>query len=59
MSGGPGLAALYTYLLTELIQANLGADPDSIARCRGHIEPLRDAWTEAAMRGLASAEVAS
>ena len=58
-SGGPGLAALYTYLLTELIQANLAADADSVARCRSHIEPLRDAWTEAAMRGLQSAEVAS
>ena len=58
-SGGPGLAALYTYLLTELIQANLAADADSVARCRSHIEPLRDAWTEAAMRGLQTAEVAS
>jgi flagellar protein FliS len=55
-SGGPGLASLYAYLLSELINANLAADADSVARCRAHIEPLRDAWTEAAVRGLPAAE---
>jgi flagellar protein FliS len=54
-SGGPGLAALYTYLLTELINANMARDVESIVRCRGHVEPLRDAWTEAALRGLPQA----
>ncbi len=47
-SGAPGLANLYGFLLTELIGANVGRDADRIAACRGLIEPLRDAWREAA-----------
>jgi flagellar secretion chaperone FliS len=47
-SGAPGLANLYGYLLTELIGANVGRDADRIATCRGLVEPLRDAWREAA-----------
>jgi flagellar protein FliS len=58
-TGGPGLAALYGYLLTELIRANIARDADSVERCRGHVEPLRDAWTEAALRGLPYAAAAS
>lgn len=48
-SGGPGLASLYGFLLTELIGANVRADPERVAACRALIEPLRDAWREAAM----------
>src|SRR5690348_17853835 len=47
-SGGPGLANLYGYLITELIGANVAKDADRVAVCRGFIEPLRDAWREAA-----------
>jgi flagellar protein FliS len=47
-SGAPGLASLYGYLLTELIGANIAQDADRVATCRGLIEPLRDAWREAA-----------
>jgi flagellar protein FliS len=47
-SGAPGLANLYGFLLTELIGANVGRDADRIAACRRLIEPLRDAWREAA-----------
>ena len=46
--GGEGLLALYTYLHTELINANIGDDPDVTANCRLLVEPLRDAWREAA-----------
>lgn len=46
--GAPGLAALYGFLLTELIQANVRRDADKVAACRGIVEPLRDAWREAA-----------
>jgi flagellar protein FliS len=46
--GGPGLAGLYGFLLTELIGANIRRDVDRVAACRGLIEPLRDAWREAA-----------
>ena len=47
-SGAAGLAGLYGFLLTELIQANIGRDADKVATCRGLVEPLRDAWREAA-----------
>ena len=47
-SGAAGLANLYGFLLTELIGANVGRDADRIAACRRLIEPLRDAWREAA-----------
>ncbi len=46
--GAPGLANLYGYLLTELIGANIARDPERVKSCRGHVEPLRDAWREAA-----------
>jgi flagellar secretion chaperone FliS len=46
--GGPGLASLYGFLLTELVGANIGADAERVATCRGIVEPLRDAWREAA-----------
>jgi flagellar secretion chaperone FliS len=46
--GAKGLADLYGFLLTELIGANVGRDADRVAACRGLIEPLRDAWREAA-----------
>jgi flagellar secretion chaperone FliS len=52
-SGAPGLANLYGYLLTELIGANIARDADRIAVCRGFLEPLRDAWREAAASAVA------
>jgi flagellar protein FliS len=47
--GAAGLAALYSWLLTELIQANIKLDAAKVAACRGIVEPLRDAWREAAV----------
>ena len=47
-AGAAGLASLYGFLLTELIQANIQRDADKVATCRGLVEPLRDAWREAA-----------
>jgi flagellar secretion chaperone FliS len=46
--GGPRLAALYTWLLTELVNANVKRDVNRIASCRQVVEPLRDAWRQAA-----------
>jgi flagellar protein FliS len=46
--GGPRLSALYAWLLTELIRANTKGDLRRIADCRAIVEPLRDAWAEAA-----------
>jgi flagellar protein FliS len=47
--GGPRLAALYTWLLGELIQANLRGDVRRVGDCRRIVEPLRDAWAQAAI----------
>jgi flagellar protein FliS len=49
--GAPGLANLYGFILTELIGANIKRDPDRVAGCRKLLEPLRDAWREAASAG--------
>ncbi|GAA2579553.1 flagellar export chaperone FliS [Dactylosporangium fulvum] len=47
-SGGPGLAALYSYLLNELVQANVTGDRARVETVQGFAEQLRDAWREAA-----------
>jgi flagellar protein FliS len=47
-SGGPGLANLYLWLHGELIAANVAKDAKRVAGARKLIEPLRDAWHEAA-----------
>ncbi|MBO3740642.1 flagellar export chaperone FliS [Actinoplanes flavus] len=47
--GAPGLANLYSFMLTELIGANVKQDADRVAGCRKLVEPLRDAWREAAL----------
>jgi flagellar protein FliS len=52
-SGAPGLASLYGYLLTELIGANIAKDADRVRTCRELVEPLRDAWREAAAAAVA------
>jgi flagellar protein FliS len=42
--GGPRLASLYNWLLSELVKA----DTNRISACRQVVEPLRDAWRQAA-----------
>ncbi len=46
--GGPRLAALYNWLVGELVQANVKLDTNRISACRQVVEPLRDAWRQAA-----------
>ena len=46
--GGPRLAALYKWLITELVKANVKFDANRISACREVVEPLRDAWRQAA-----------
>ena len=46
--GGPRLAALYNWVLGELMKANLKGDVRRVRDCRKVVEPLRDAWREAA-----------
>jgi len=46
--GGPRLAALYTWLIGELVQANVKTDRNRVTSCLQVVEPLRDAWRQAA-----------
>jgi flagellar protein FliS len=53
--GGPGLMSLYQWLMVEMIKANVRQDATITAACRACVEPLRDAWTEAAAATTAPA----
>ena len=46
--GGPGLAALYAFVYQELVAANIGKDATKVRSCHDLLEPLRQAWHEAA-----------
>ncbi|KNY06880.1 flagellar export chaperone FliS [Microbacterium sp. GCS4] len=46
--GAEQLRAVYTYLTSQLITANLSHDRDVTAECREIVAPLRDAWHQAA-----------
>jgi flagellar protein FliS len=46
--GGPRLAALYNWLVAELNQAMVKHDAGRVASCLQVVEPLRDAWRQAA-----------
>jgi len=47
-SGGEGLQQLYTWLLEQLVAANLTKDGALLAPVREVVESLREAWHEAA-----------
>ena len=46
--GGAGLKSLYTWLIEQLVAANLSKDAAIVIGCREVVEPLCDAWHEAA-----------
>ena len=46
--GGPRLAAFYSWMITELVQAGVKRDRNRVSACRQIAEPLRDAWRQAA-----------
>jgi flagellar protein FliS len=52
--GAAGLASLYAFVETELINANVRGDAAKVTQVRGLIEPLRDTWREAALAVAAS-----
>jgi flagellar protein FliS len=52
--GGPRLAALYSWMITELVQAGVKRDRNRVSACRQIAEPLRDAWRQAAATLAAS-----
>jgi flagellar protein FliS len=47
-SGGPALASLYQFMLAELLDANVKKDAAKVSSVRDLVEPLRDAWHQAA-----------
>ncbi|WP_432544588.1 flagellar export chaperone FliS [Kineococcus sp. SYSU DK002] len=51
--GGPGLMALYTWMVQELVAANMSGDADRTAVVRVEtVEPLAEAWRQAALESL-------
>ena len=57
--GGPGLFALYTWLIQELAVANISGDADKTAACRTvTVEPLAEAWRTAALEHLSGGAAA-
>ncbi len=46
--GAAQLHSLYSFLLGELMSANISGDPERTVACRKIVEPLRDSWHEAA-----------
>lgn len=46
--GAAGLAMLYDFLLAELVAANVAKDGIKVTACRELVEPLSDAWHQAA-----------
>lgn len=57
--GANGLSQIYTFVLTELIHANMNGDVKQVSDCRGLMEPLRDTWREAAMSTMSAPAGAS
>ncbi len=53
--GAKQLMSVYTFLLTTLVEANLEGDVSKVIACRELVEPLQDAWQQAA-RTVAKAE---
>lgn len=51
--GAESLATLYAYILGELIKANIAKDALAVNACRKIVEPLREAWHDAAHRAMA------
>lgn len=47
-SGGPKLSALYQFMFEQLVAANTRRDDSLVTGVRELVEPLRDAWHEAA-----------
>jgi flagellar protein FliS len=53
--GAQGLSDLYTFIYGELLAASIKRDPARISSCRDLVEPLRDAWRQAAIELLQTA----
>jgi flagellar protein FliS len=57
--GAKGLFELYTFVSTALVEANIRRDPERTRSCITLLEPLRDAWHQAAGELAPAAPVAA
>src|SRR5690554_640203 len=53
--GAAQLHSLYSFLLGELMSANISGDPERTASCRELVQPLRASWHQAAAQLAAPA----
>ena len=53
--GAAGLSSLYVYVHERLVTANITQDAAVVVECRDLLQPLRDAWTTAALTAAGSA----
>jgi flagellar protein FliS len=58
-AGASQLASLYTWILGELLQANVQQDAGRVTHCRSLVEPLAEAWHTAAATVAARPEPTS
>jgi flagellar protein FliS len=56
--GAKGLFELYTFVSTQLVEANIHRDSERTRSCITLLEPLRDAWHQAAGQLAPAATVA-
>ncbi|NUR09862.1 MAG: flagellar export chaperone FliS [Nocardioidaceae bacterium] len=49
--GAERLSAIYTFLHRELVRANVKCDVEVTRSCHALVEPLADAWRQAALAG--------
>lgn len=50
--GAAGLSALYVYLQERLVAGNLTKDVSIVEECRELVQPLREAWVQAALASV-------
>jgi flagellar protein FliS len=53
-SAGPQLSAIYSFVYTQLVQANVKRDVQLTRSCLSLVEPLASAWRQAAAVAVAS-----
>ncbi len=50
--GAAGLSSLYVYIHERLVAANIAQDTSIVLECRDLLQPLRDAWMQAALTAV-------
>ena len=58
-AGSKGLAALYTWLGSELVRVNISADRTRLRGCQAVVEPLRESWHAAYAETAAASATAA